>query len=81
VVHSAGPLSAPASDTVGGNGIYIYSAGFPNQTWHNGNYYVDVAFAPTASAPAHLTLSFDPPSPSIARSAPAGTVVATIIVA
>lgn len=79
--HSAGPLSAPASDTVGGNGVYTYSTGFPNQAWHNGNYYVDVAFTPTASAPAHLTLSFDPPSPSIAPGAPGGTVVATIIAA
>jgi hypothetical protein len=79
--HSAGPLSAPASDTVGGNGVYTYSTGFPNQTWHNANYYVDVAFIPAASGPAHLTLSFDPPSPSIAPSGPDGTVVATIIAA
>lgn len=77
--HSAGPLLAPASDTVGGNGVYTYSAGFPNQTWENSNYYVDVSFTAAASAPAHLTLSFDPPNPSIAPSAPAGTVVATII--
>jgi hypothetical protein len=79
--HSAGPLSAPASDTVGGNGVYTYSTGFPNETWHHGNYYVDVAFTPTATAPPHLTLTFDPPSPSIAPSAPGGTVVATIIAA
>jgi hypothetical protein len=80
-VHSAGPLSAPASDTVGGNGVYTYSTGFPNQTWENSNYYVDVAFTPAASAPAHLTLSFDPPNPTIAPSAPGGTVVVTIIAA
>jgi uncharacterized protein DUF4082 len=79
--HSAGPLSAPASDTIGGNGVYTYSTNFPNQTWHDGNYYVDIAFTPTAMAPAHLTLSFDPPSPSIAPSTPGGTVVATIIAA
>ena len=77
----AGPLSVPASDTVGGNGVYTYSTGFPNQTWHNSNYYVDVAFTPTAPAPAHLTLSFDLPSPRIAPTAPGGTVVATIIAA
>jgi hypothetical protein len=79
--HSAGPISAPASDTVGGNGVYTYSTGFPNQTWHNSNYCVDVAFTPIASTPAHLTLRFDPPNPSIAPAAPGGTVVATIIAA
>jgi len=79
--HSVGPLSVPASDTVGGNGVYTYSTGFPNQSWHNSNYYVDVAFTPTTSAPARLTLSFDPSSPSIAASTPSDTVVATIIAA
>lgn len=79
--HSGGPLSAPASDTVGGNGVYTYSTGFPNETWYNSNYYVDVAFTPIASAQARLTLSFDPPNPRIVPSAPGGTVVATIIAA
>jgi hypothetical protein len=44
--HSAGPLLAPASDTVDGNGFYTYSTGFPNQTWHNSNYYVDTYLRP-----------------------------------
>ena len=30
--HSAGPLLAPASETVGGNGVYTYSTGFLNQS-------------------------------------------------
>jgi hypothetical protein len=30
---SNGPLIAPASSQVGGNGVYTYSRGFPNQTW------------------------------------------------
>jgi Domain of unknown function (DUF4082) len=77
--HSAGSLLASASDTVGGNGVYTYSTGFPIHSWHNSNYYVDVAFTPTA--PPHLTLSFDPSSPSISPGAPGGTVVATIIAA
>jgi hypothetical protein len=77
--HSAGPLLAPASDGVGGNGVYTYSTGFPIQSWHNSNYYVDVAFTPTG--PPQLTLSFDPPSPSIPPGAPGGTAVATIIAA
>lgn len=79
--HSAGPLRAPASGAIGGNGVYTYSTGFPKETWVNTNYYVDVAFMPNASAPPHLTLTFNPPSPSIARAAPRGTVVSTIVAA
>jgi hypothetical protein len=70
---SSGPLIAPASSAVGGNGVYYYGKGFPNQTWDDSNYYVDVAFTPSTPA---LTLSFTPPS-----NAPAGTVVATIAAA
>jgi hypothetical protein len=79
--HSAGPLTAPAGSAIGGNGVYTYSTEFPTETWVNTNYYVDIAFAPTASAPPHLTLKFDPPNPSIARTAPRGTVVSTIVAA
>lgn len=81
VAHSAGSLTAPASGAIGGNGVYTYSTGFPKETWVNTNYYVDVAFMPSASAPPHLTLTFEPPSPSIARAAPRGTVVSTIVAA
>ena len=38
---SNGPLIAPASSQVGGNGVYTYSTGLPNQTWHDSNYYVE----------------------------------------
>lgn len=76
--HSAGPLTALASGAVGGNGVYTYSAAFPRQTWENSNYYVDVAFTPAASAPPHLTLSFNPPNPSITPNSSSGTVVTTI---
>jgi Domain of unknown function (DUF4082) len=72
---SNGPLIAPASSVVGGNGVYYYGKGFPNQTWEDSNYYVDVAFTPSTPA---LTLSFTPPKPSVPSNAPAGTVVATI---
>jgi hypothetical protein len=74
---TTGPLTAPASSAVGGNGVYTYSTGFPNQTYQNSNYYVDVAFTATTPTP-YLTLSFNPPKPSISATAPAGTVVATI---
>ncbi len=43
-----GPLSAPA----GRNGVYAYGpGGFPTQTWHASNYFVDVLFRATGSAP------------------------------
>ncbi len=42
------PLHAPASNVVGGNGVYLYTptGGFPNQTYNAGNYWVDVVFRP-----------------------------------
>ncbi len=72
-----GPLTALASSTPGGNGVYHYgsSFGFPNQTYQASNYWVDVAF--TASAPT-LNMSFNPASPTIASSAAPGTAVATV---
>lgn len=77
---SYGPLTAPASSAVGGNGVYYYGKGFPNQTWEASNYYVDVAFTPTAQA-GYLTLSFNPAKPSIANTTPLGSTVATITAA
>lgn len=75
---TTGPLTAPASSTVGGNGVVHYSgSGFPTKTWENANYLADVVFTPTTPAP-YLTLSFNPANPTIASNAPAGTVVATI---
>ncbi|MEO8225096.1 MAG: N,N-dimethylformamidase beta subunit family domain-containing protein, partial [Gammaproteobacteria bacterium] len=40
-----GPLLAPASGTVAGNGVYRYGAsGFPSDTFNASNYWVDVVF-------------------------------------
>jgi hypothetical protein len=72
---SNGPLIAPASSKVGGNGVYNYSTGFPYQTWHDSNYYVDVSFTPAAPT---LMMSFNPASPSIQNTSRGGTVVATV---
>lgn len=72
-----GPLTAPASASVGGNGVYTYSTGFPNQTWMDSNYYVDVVFTPSAPA---LQMTFNPTMPSIPSSTPSGTTVATVVV-
>jgi hypothetical protein len=72
---TSGPLTASASSAVGGNGVYTYSTGFPNQTWYASNYYVDVLFTPTGPS---LVLNFNPANPSISATAPVGSVVATI---
>jgi hypothetical protein len=74
---TTGPLTAPASTTVGGNGVYVYANAFPQSTWEDSNYFVDVAFTATAPVP-YLKLSFNPPNPSISSDAPLGSVVATI---
>ena len=46
---SSGPLTALASGTDGGNGVYRYGAGggFPTDTWNDANYWVDVVFRTT----------------------------------
>jgi hypothetical protein len=40
------PLTAPSSDIVGGNGVYVYSAesAFPTNSFQASNYWVDVNF-------------------------------------
>ncbi|MFC6079706.1 DUF4082 domain-containing protein [Sphaerisporangium aureirubrum] len=39
------PLTAPEATESAGNGVYRVGAGFPNQTYNGGNYYVDVVFS------------------------------------
>jgi hypothetical protein len=75
-----GPLTAPASSVVGGNGVQIYANAFPSGTFEDSNWYVDVAFVPTAGASSYLVLSFNPPNPGIPSNASLGSVVATILV-
>jgi len=70
-----GPLTAPASSAVGGNGVYNAKNAFPKNSQQASNYYVDVLFTPTGES---LILSFDPPNPSIPANAPLGSIVATI---
>jgi Domain of unknown function (DUF4082)/Bacterial Ig-like domain/Purple acid Phosphatase, N-terminal domain len=58
-----GPLTAPASAGVGGNGVYVYGGGgFPSETFNASNYYVDVVFNSTAA---------DTTAPTITSRAPA----------
>jgi hypothetical protein len=44
--HTNGPLTAPSSASVGGNGVYAYNGSnvFPNSTYNADNYFVDVVF-------------------------------------
>ena len=45
--RTAGPLTAPASGSSGGNGVYTYGAAgsFPTSTYNASNYWVDVVFS------------------------------------
>jgi hypothetical protein len=70
-----GPLTAPASSAVGGNGVWHSNNSFPSSTYNSSNYYVDVLFAPTGRS---LVLNFNPSQPSISAEAPLGSVVATV---
>jgi hypothetical protein len=44
-------LTAPSSSSSGGNGVYAYGSSnpFPNNTYNASNYWVDVAFSPSAT--------------------------------
>lgn len=48
---SRAPLTAPASGTSGGNGVYREDGGFPNATWNAANYWVDVVFTTSSTPP------------------------------
>jgi hypothetical protein len=74
-----GPLTAPSSSSVGGNGVYDRGKVFPGRGYEASNFYVDVAFEPAAGTSPSLTLSFSPPNPNITSSTPLGSVVATVI--
>jgi hypothetical protein len=69
------PLTALADSAVGGNGIYnnsLYnnSLAFPTLTYEATNYFIDAFFTPAAGRTPVLSLSFDPPNPSIASTVP-----------
>jgi hypothetical protein len=46
----SGPLVAPRSSASGGNGVYNVGGGFPNSTYQDSNYYVDVQFVDTGNS-------------------------------
>jgi hypothetical protein len=49
--HIRGPLTALASGPAGGNGVYRYGTGFPNQSWNDSNFWVDAIFTTAGGAP------------------------------
>src|SRR5262249_18522627 len=65
-----GPLTAPASDSVGGNGVYAYTTSpggaFPTQTYQSRNYWVDVVLSPQATT---YSLWSNNPTPQTADAA------------
>jgi hypothetical protein len=42
--RDSAPLHAPASPSIGGNGVYQYGGGFPNNSFNATNYWVDPIF-------------------------------------
>jgi hypothetical protein len=61
----SGPLTALGGVSNGGNGVYTYNVsnsfpfgGFPNQSYNNSNYFVDVLFEPEAApAPSNVNIN------------------------
>ena len=58
------PLTAPKATGTVGNGVYRAGAGFPNQTYNGGNYYVDVVFAVNDTYPPAATSATPVPGSS-----------------
>ncbi|MEU4563805.1 DUF4082 domain-containing protein [Actinoplanes sp. NPDC023936] len=48
--HVSGPLVAPRSSSIGGNGVFSQGKGFPDRSYANTNYYVDVLFVDNGSS-------------------------------
>src|SRR6516164_5031130 len=70
-------VARSGSTLVGGNGIH--GLAFPTLTFEVTNYFVDVFVTPAAGQTPVMSLSFDPLNPSIARTTPLGTTMATIV--
>jgi hypothetical protein len=73
-----GPLSALASGTDGGNGVYKYGAGaYPTDTYQATNYWVDVVFNPSAADTVAPTVTSKAPSAGESGVSTTGVVSAT----
>ncbi|GAA4957271.1 hypothetical protein GCM10023205_19460 [Yinghuangia aomiensis] len=49
--YTRAPLTALASGSSGGNGVYRSGGGFPNATWNSANFWVDVVFTTNSTPP------------------------------
>ncbi|WP_214409858.1 DUF4082 domain-containing protein [Sphaerisporangium fuscum] len=58
------PLTAPQATETAGNGVYRSGAGFPNQTYNGGNYYVDVILSTKDTYPPAATSASPVPGSS-----------------
>jgi subtilisin family serine protease len=71
-----GPLHALQSGVDGTNGVYQYGSApqFPASTWQDSNYWVDIVFTPTGTAPVIVSLwsgaAVSPESPWVADYSP-----------
>ena len=75
---SRGPLTALASGTDGGNGVYRYGASaFPTSAYQATNYWVDVVFNPTATDTVAPALAARAPAPGTSGVPTGGAVTAT----
>ncbi len=75
---SRSPLTALASGTDGGNGVYKYGASaFPINSYQATNYWVDVVFNTTATDTTAPTLAARAPTPGTAGVPTTGAVTAT----
>jgi hypothetical protein len=73
-----GPLTALASGTDGGNGVYAYGGGgFPTNTFQASNYSVDVVFTQTATDNTPPTIASRAPAPGASGVATSAEVTAT----
>lgn len=74
---SRGPLAAPASSQVGGNGVFRYGpSGFPTSSYLGSNYFVDVVLKVPADAAAPQVVD-QFPAPDLIAVAPNALVSAT----
>jgi outer membrane biosynthesis protein TonB len=74
-----GPLTAPASSSSGGNGVYVYGSGgtFPSTSWQASNYWTDVVFvAAISQAPVANNVSGLTTGQNTSLSIPAATLLA-----
>jgi hypothetical protein len=76
---SNGPLNAPAASLVGGNGVRKNGLAFPTRDWEDASFFVDVAFTPTVQS--YLSITANPPNPTIPSTTPLGSVVAELTAA